>query len=113
MLTLLRVLALRAMSIVVVLAILLIVVVVGILALLALGMALSLAVAVVVMASLRMSGHLGELLDLGCKICETNVNDQSYRREESAETEGVGGAVGRWGCAYLKQWALGTAEDSD
>jgi hypothetical protein len=109
MLALLRVLG--ATGIIVVLAVLLVVVVVGVLALLALGVALSLAVAVVVLASLRMSGHLGELLELGCRICETNVNNLSVVQE--------GGWVlkqrareGRRGCAYLKRWALGAAESN-
>jgi hypothetical protein len=92
LLALLRILA--GACIVVILAVLLVVVVVGVLALLALGVALSLAVAIVVLASLRMSGHLWELLDLGCGTCETNVNKLSYRRETNAETAGVGGAAG-------------------
>jgi xanthine/uracil permease len=54
--------AVGVMGVVVVLAIL-VVVVVGVLALLALSVALSLAVAVVVLASLRMSGHRGKLLE--------------------------------------------------
>jgi hypothetical protein len=96
LLALLRILA--GACIIVILAVLLVVVVVGVLALLALGvalsLALSLAVAVVVLASLRMSGHRWELLDLGCGTCETNVNKLSYRRETNAETAGVGGAAG-------------------
>jgi hypothetical protein len=104
---LLAVLALlRVMSaggIVVVLAVLLVVVVVGVLALLALGVALSLAVAVVVLASLRMSGHRWELLDLGCRICETNVNNLRLRKGPGTETASVGRAGGQRVCAYLKQ----------
>jgi hypothetical protein len=92
LLALLRILA--GACIVVILAVLLVVVVVGVLALLALGVALSLAVAIVVLASLRMSGHRWELLDLGCGTCETNVNKLSYRRETNAETAGVGRAAG-------------------